>query len=94
MKLMWMAVSCQRSPPLDEIARLARTGIATLCRRFPDRSALIREVALDALLRTADEARLAAAQEPGPFAALARSRFQAGSPPTFSTASATATSAW
>jgi AcrR family transcriptional regulator len=67
-------VFIERGPgaPLDEIARRARTGIATLYRRFPDRRALIREVVLDALLRTAEEARLAAAQEPDPFAALAR----------------------
>jgi AcrR family transcriptional regulator len=57
---------------LEEIARRAGTGIATLYRRFPDRRALIREVALDALQRTAEEARLAAAEEPDLFAALAR----------------------
>jgi AcrR family transcriptional regulator len=57
---------------LDEIARRAGTGIATLYRRFPDRRALIREVVLDALQRTVEEARQAAAEEPGPFAALAR----------------------
>ncbi|HEY3035879.1 MAG TPA: helix-turn-helix domain-containing protein [Streptosporangiaceae bacterium] len=58
--------------PLEEIARRAGTGIATLYRRFPDRRALIREVVLDALLRTAEEARQAAAEAPDPFAALAR----------------------
>jgi AcrR family transcriptional regulator len=56
---------------LEEIARRAGTGIATLYRRFPDRRALIREVVLDALLRTAEEAQ-AAGEEPDPFAALAR----------------------
>ena len=58
--------------PLEEIARRAGTGIATLYRRFPDRRALIREVVLDALQRTAEEARQAAGEEPDPFAALAR----------------------
>ena len=57
---------------LEEIARRAGTGIATLYRRFPDRQALIREVALHALHRTAEEARQAARDEPDPFAALAR----------------------
>jgi len=58
--------------PLEEIARRAGTGIATLYRHFPDRQALIRAVILDALQATNDEARLAAAQEPDPFRALAR----------------------
>jgi len=57
---------------LEEIARRAGTGIATLYRRFPDRRALIREVALHALHRTAEEARQAARDEPYPFASLAR----------------------
>jgi AcrR family transcriptional regulator len=60
------------SAPLDEIARRAGTGIATLYRRFPDRQALIREVVLDALERTIEEARQAAGEEPDPFRALAR----------------------
>jgi AcrR family transcriptional regulator len=58
--------------PLDEIARRAGTGIATLYRRFPDRRTLIRDVVLDALQRTAEEARRAAEQEPDPFHAIAR----------------------
>jgi AcrR family transcriptional regulator len=45
---------------LDDIARRAGTGIATLYRRFPDREALMRAVVLDALRRTADAARRAA----------------------------------
>lgn len=57
--------------PLDEIARRAGIGIATLYRRFPSRQSLIREVALDALRRTVEEARQAAAAEPDPFRALA-----------------------
>ena len=67
-------VFIERGPaaPRDEIARRAGTGIATLYRRFPDRRALIREVVLDALRRTAEEARQAAGEEADPFAALAR----------------------
>lgn len=58
--------------PLDEIARRAGTGIATLYRRFPDRQALMRDVIVDAIERTAEEARLAAEQETDPFRALVR----------------------
>jgi AcrR family transcriptional regulator len=58
--------------PLDEIARRAGTGIATLYRRFPDRQALMREVVVDAIEDTVEAARRAAAEEPDPFRALAR----------------------
>jgi AcrR family transcriptional regulator len=58
--------------PLDDVARRAGIGIATLYRRFPDRQALIRAVTLDAMRRTADEARHAAQEEPDPFRALVR----------------------
>jgi AcrR family transcriptional regulator len=58
--------------PLDEIARRAGVGIATLYRRFPDRPSLLREVALDLLGRSAHEAGTALAAEPDAFAALAR----------------------
>src|SRR5215211_3809304 len=58
--------------PLDEIAARAGVGIATLYRRFPDRRALQRAVALDVLGRVAEEGRLALAEEPGAFPALAR----------------------
>jgi AcrR family transcriptional regulator len=58
--------------PLDEVARRAGIGIATLYRRFPDRQALIHAVTLDALQRSADEARRAAREEPDPFRALVR----------------------
>jgi AcrR family transcriptional regulator len=58
--------------PLDEIARRAGSGIATLYRRFPQRRALMRAVVLDALRRTAEEARQAADEEPDPFRALVR----------------------
>jgi AcrR family transcriptional regulator len=67
-------VLVERGPaaPLDEIARRAGTGIATLYRHFPDRQALIRAVILDGLQRTNDEARQAVGAEPDPFSALAR----------------------
>jgi len=58
--------------PLEDVARRAGVGIATLYRRFPDRPALVREVALDVLRRSADEAASALAEEPDAFAALAR----------------------
>jgi AcrR family transcriptional regulator len=58
--------------PLPEVSRRAGTGIATLYRRFPDRQALMRAVALDALTRTTEEAHRAVDEEPEPFAALAR----------------------
>ncbi|QVQ54779.1 TetR/AcrR family transcriptional regulator [Spiractinospora alimapuensis] len=40
---------------LEEIARRAGVGIATLYRRFPDRHALVREVALDNMRRVDEE---------------------------------------
>jgi AcrR family transcriptional regulator len=58
--------------PLDDVARRAGVGIATLYRRFPDRPALLREVALDLLGRSAEEATAALAEEPDAFGALAR----------------------
>jgi AcrR family transcriptional regulator len=63
--------------PLEEIARRAGTGIATLYRRFPDRQTLMRDVVLDAIERSAEEARLAAEQEPDAFSALVRYMHQA-----------------
>jgi AcrR family transcriptional regulator len=60
------------SAPLDDIARRAGVGIGTLYRRFPDRPALLRQVALDLLDRSAHEARTALAEEPDAFSALAR----------------------
>jgi len=67
-------VVVERGPgaPLDEIARRAGVGIATLYRRFPDRSALLRAVVLDALERTAEAAAAALAEETDGFAALVR----------------------
>lgn len=57
---------------LDEIARRAGVGVATLYRRFPDRQALARGVALDVWRRSAEEARRALAEEPTAFKALER----------------------
>ena len=56
--------------PLEDIARPAGVGIATLYRRFPDRASLMRAVALDVWRRMAHEAHLALAEEPDPYAAL------------------------
>jgi AcrR family transcriptional regulator len=58
--------------PLDEVARRARVGIATLYRRFPDRSSLQRAVALHVLARAADVARRAEAEEADAWCALGR----------------------
>jgi AcrR family transcriptional regulator len=57
---------------LDDVARRAGVGIATLYRRFPDREALMRAVALDVLERVGAEARRALAEEPDAFRALIR----------------------
>ena len=67
-------VFSERGPaaPLDEIARRAGTGIATLYRHFPDRQALMLEVVRDAIELSIEEGRLAASEEPDPFRALAR----------------------
>jgi AcrR family transcriptional regulator len=56
--------------PLEDIARRAGVGIATLYRRFPDRHALMREVALQVLTKVAAEARTALAEQPDAFLAL------------------------
>jgi AcrR family transcriptional regulator len=58
--------------PLDDIARRAGVGIATLYRRFPERATLLRQVALDLLRRSGEEASAALAEEPDAFGALAR----------------------
>lgn len=67
-------VIADRGPdaPLDEIARRAKVGNATLYRRFPERAALIRAVAMDVMTRSTEVARAALAEEPDAFAALAR----------------------
>jgi len=62
----------ERGPqvPLDDVARRAGVGIATLYRRFPDREALLRALVLDALGRTREAAEEAAAGDDA-FEALA-----------------------
>ncbi|MGH8881388.1 MAG: TetR/AcrR family transcriptional regulator [Stackebrandtia sp.] len=56
--------------PLEEIARRAGVGIATLYRRFPDRHTLIREVALDNLTLVGEELDHATASHPDAWGAL------------------------
>ncbi|MET7615955.1 TetR/AcrR family transcriptional regulator [Streptomyces sp. NPDC005408] len=58
--------------PLDEIARRAGVGNATLYRHFPDRDTLIHEVVLSVLSRTTQRAQEAAAEETDAFEALRR----------------------
>ncbi|KIF74910.1 TetR family transcriptional regulator [Streptomyces sp. 150FB] len=56
--------------PLDEIARRAGIGNATLYRHFADRTSLIHDVVLSVMARTADLAESGAAEEGDPFTAL------------------------
>jgi AcrR family transcriptional regulator len=67
-------VFVERGPgaPLEEVARRAGVGIATLYRRFPDRDALLRAVVVDALERTRQAAEQALAEEVDAFEALKR----------------------
>jgi AcrR family transcriptional regulator len=67
-------VLLERGPgaPLDEVARRAGVGIGTLYRRFPDRQALLRAVALEALADSRSAAEDALSQEREGFAALTR----------------------
>ena len=58
--------------PLDEVARRAGVGNATLYRNFPDRAALVHEVVLAVTSRTIARAEEARAAESDPFAALSR----------------------
>jgi AcrR family transcriptional regulator len=62
---------------LDEIARRAGVGNATLYRRFPDRQSLLRAVVLDVFREVAQQARRAVSEEAEPFLALARYMHQA-----------------
>lgn len=67
--------------PLDDIARRANVSIATLYRRFPDRAALCRQVAIEGYETVLAEARAAqeVAEEGGPGAPLrAVERFLTG----------------
>ncbi|MEV6809822.1 helix-turn-helix domain-containing protein [Streptomyces sp. NPDC051132] len=56
--------------PLDEIARRAGVGNATVYRNFPDRDALVREVVCSVMDRTAEAAELALAETGDAFTAL------------------------
>lgn len=56
---------------LDEVAQRAGVGIATLYRRFPDRTALLRGVVIDALEQTRVVADRAGAEHDDAFEALA-----------------------
>ncbi|MEC4015293.1 TetR/AcrR family transcriptional regulator [Streptomyces sp. H27-D2] len=58
--------------PLDEVARRAGVGNATLYRHFADRHELVHRVVLSVMARTADQAETALAEEPDAFAALRR----------------------
>ncbi|GAA3394640.1 TetR/AcrR family transcriptional regulator [Streptomyces roseoviridis] len=58
--------------PLDEIARRAGVGNATLYRNFPERADLVHEVVLSLMARVAERAREAAEQESDAFAAVRR----------------------
>ncbi|MEG3627267.1 TetR/AcrR family transcriptional regulator [Streptomyces poriticola] len=58
--------------PLDEIARRAGVGNATVYRNFPDRDSLVREVVCSVMDRTARAAELALAESGDAFAALER----------------------
>ena len=58
--------------PLDEIARRAGVGNATLYRNFPERSDLVHEVVLSVMSRTTDRADEATAEEADAFEALRR----------------------
>ncbi|MEV4433946.1 helix-turn-helix domain-containing protein [Streptomyces sp. NPDC049585] len=57
---------------LDEIARRAGVGNATLYRHFADRRELIHHVTLSVMARIADRAEAAQAEEPDAFQALRR----------------------
>ncbi|MDH6518439.1 AcrR family transcriptional regulator [Streptomyces sp. SAI-208] len=58
--------------PLDEIARRAGVGNATVYRNFPDRDALVREVVCSVMDRTTEAAEIALAETGDAFGALER----------------------
>ncbi|MEU6374322.1 helix-turn-helix domain-containing protein [Streptomyces sp. NPDC046909] len=58
--------------PLDEIARRAGVGNATVYRNFPDRDALVREVVCSVMDRTTEAAELALMETGDAFEALER----------------------
>ncbi|MBS2532307.1 TetR/AcrR family transcriptional regulator [Catenulispora sp. NF23] len=61
-----------RQAPIDEVARRAGIGNATVYRHFPDRDALVLAVVHSVLKRAADRAEAAMAQAEEPFEALSR----------------------
>ncbi|MFG2620463.1 TetR/AcrR family transcriptional regulator [Streptomyces sp. NPDC048507] len=67
-----MLVESGAEAPLDEIARRAGVGNATLYRHFPDRAALVHHVVLYVMDRVTAEAEDSLAAEPDAFAALCR----------------------
>ncbi|KUM69704.1 TetR/AcrR family transcriptional regulator [Streptomyces griseorubiginosus] len=58
--------------PLDDIARRAGVGNATLYRNFPDRDALVREVVCSVMDRTTEAAEIALTETGDAFEALER----------------------
>ena len=62
---------------MDEVARRAGVGNATLYRHFTDRTELTRQVILSVMGRAAQRAENALAEEPDAFAALRRFVFEA-----------------
>ncbi|MEV6649249.1 helix-turn-helix domain-containing protein [Streptomyces sp. NPDC051219] len=67
-----MFVETGADAPLDEIARRAGVGNATVYRHFADRAELVRQVVLSVTERIAGQAETARAEEPDAFAALRR----------------------
>ncbi|MGW1639052.1 TetR/AcrR family transcriptional regulator [Streptomyces lavendulae] len=67
-----MLVETGAEAPLDEIARRAGVGNATLYRHFPDRSALVHHVVLYVMDRVTAQAEDSLTEEPDAFAALCR----------------------
>jgi AcrR family transcriptional regulator len=67
-------VLVERGPdaPLEEIARRAGVGIGTLYRRFPDRTALLKAVVIDAMELTRQAADAIYEEGGEPFEAVAR----------------------
>jgi AcrR family transcriptional regulator len=58
--------------PMEDVARRAGVGVATVYRRFPDRAALISAVAMDSFGRVVEIARAAEDEEPSAWLALSR----------------------
>lgn len=58
--------------PMEEIARAAGVGVGTLYRRFPDRDALVRAVAMDNFERVLVDAKTIDAEETSSWRALER----------------------